>query len=62
MAEQWTTPLWRRLHASTFSDSEWRALRVLRDHYRQNRDLFSARELGHLRFVRWLYYTGRVVR
>ena len=25
------------------------------------RDLFTARELGHLSFVRWLYRTGRVV-
>lgn len=45
----------------TFSRRERRALRALRDHFRQDHDLFSAPELAHLCFVRWLYRTGRLV-
>jgi hypothetical protein len=32
----------------------------LRAYYRQHCDLFSAAELAHLRFVRWLVQTGRL--
>jgi hypothetical protein len=49
------------VRATTFSASEWSILRALRAHYQETRDLFSACELGHLSFVRWLYRTGRVV-
>ncbi len=48
-------------HLITFSRREWRALRALRERYRQDHDLFSAQELAHLCFVRWLYRTGRLV-
>ena len=34
--------------------------RALRERYQQDRDLFSARERARLRFVRWLYRTGRL--
>ena len=44
----------------TFSRRELRALRTLRAHYRQDRDLFRSDELARLRFVRWLYHTGRL--
>ena len=48
------------VHRVRFSRTEWRALRTLRDRYRQDRDLFSARERERLSFVRWLYCMGRV--
>jgi len=32
----------------------------LRDRYRQDHDLFGSQELARLRFVRWLYQTGRL--
>ncbi len=35
----------------------WQALRI---RYRENQDLFTSRELAHLRFVRWLVRTGRL--
>ena len=43
-----------------FSADEWHALNALRERYKQQRDLFSARELAHLRFMRWLSHTGRL--
>lgn len=46
---------------TTFSRSEWRAIRALRDRYRPHHDLFSAREVARLYFVRWLYRLGRFV-
>ena len=45
-----------------FTGVEQRALRALRACYQQDRDLFGSRELAHLRFLRWLYQTGRVAR
>ena len=44
-----------------FTNAGWKALHALRDRYRQDRDLLSERERGRLRFVRWLYQTGRLV-
>jgi hypothetical protein len=46
--------------ALTFTVAEWCALFALRTRYRQDHDLFSRRELEHLRFIRWLYRTGRL--
>lgn len=46
--------------AVTFTRQEWWALRSLRVRYLQGRDVFSARELEHLRFLRWLRNTGRL--
>jgi hypothetical protein len=37
-----------------------RAWQALRDRYREVLDLFTARELAHLRFLRWLVRTGRL--
>jgi hypothetical protein len=45
-----------------FTHSQWQALRALRRRYRQDHDLLSAHELARLRFVRWLYRSGRVPR
>lgn len=39
----------------------WASRRVLRDRYRQTRDLFGAQELARLSFERWLYDSGRLV-
>ncbi len=44
-----------------FSLREWVAVLVLRSRYQQHSDQFSARELDHLRFIRWLHQTGRLV-
>jgi hypothetical protein len=45
---------------SMFSRREARTLGTLRAHYRQHRDLMSHDEVARLRFVRWLYRTGRL--
>jgi hypothetical protein len=37
-----------------------RAWQGLHNRYREDQDLFSARELAHLRFLRWLVRTGRL--
>ena len=47
--------------APTFTRAERRMLRALRTRYRQDHDLFSESESAHLRFIRWLYQTGRLV-
>lgn len=44
----------------TFTRLERRTLRALRARYRLDTDMFSERELMHLRFLRWLYQTGRL--
>jgi hypothetical protein len=61
MKEQPTIQTGHCVGTTTFSASECNVLRALRAHYQETRDLFSARELGHLSFARWLYRTGRVV-
>jgi hypothetical protein len=43
-----------------FATQELRALRMLRTRYEEGGDLFSAHEMAHLRFVRWLVQTGRL--
>jgi hypothetical protein len=43
-----------------FTTGERRALRALRERYRQERDLFSHHEMARLRFLRWLYQRGRL--
>jgi hypothetical protein len=48
-------------HEATVTRREWCALRALRECYEQDRDPFSARERARLRFVRWLYRTGRIM-
>ena len=40
--------------------AERQALRVVRKHYRESRDIFSDAELQALSFIRWLYQTGRL--
>lgn len=46
--------------ASSFTAREWQALRALRDRYARHRDLFAARDIAHLHFLRWLVQTGRL--
>ena len=36
------------------------ALYTLRARYGESRDLFSPREMAHLRFLRWLIQSGRL--
>ena len=43
-----------------FTWAQWRDLLAIREQYRQGRDLFSERERAHLRFLHWLYQTGRL--
>jgi hypothetical protein len=43
-----------------FAPEEWHQLCRLRIRYRQDRDFFTDREREQLRFLRWLYQTGRL--
>ncbi len=43
-----------------FTVAEWAALFALRIRYQQYHEIFSARELARLRFIRWLYRSGRL--
>ena len=43
-----------------FTPREWEALVALRLQYREDHDLFSARERARLRFIRWLRETGGI--
>ena len=43
-----------------FSIPEQEALVALRHRFAPHHDRFSARELAHLRFLRWLFQTGRL--
>jgi hypothetical protein len=61
MTEQTPTGTASSGATTVFSTGELRHLCVLRDHYQHTRDLFSAREVASLRFLRWLYHTVRVV-
>jgi hypothetical protein len=45
----------------TFTPAQWQTLHALRARYEQDRDLLSERERACLRFLRWLYQTGRLV-
>jgi hypothetical protein len=45
---------------TTFTHDQRRAVLALRWQYRQDRDFFTARERAHLRFLRWLYHSGRL--
>ena len=54
-------PLKRRNASSEFSRDEWQRLQRLHLRYQQDHDLLSAREVAHLRFLRWLAVTGRLV-
>jgi hypothetical protein len=46
--------------AGFVSPAQQQVLRTLRARYAQHHDLFSQAELARLRFVRWLYRTGRL--
>jgi hypothetical protein len=39
---------------------EWRAWQWLRLRFNEDHDLWTGRELAHLRFLRWLAQTGRL--
>jgi hypothetical protein len=45
---------------TTFSPAEQQALETLRASYPRDPDLFSEKERAHLRFLRWLYQSGRL--
>ena len=47
--------------AQAFTRTERTTRRALRARYRAGRDLFDRQELARLRFVRWLYRTGRLL-
>ena len=40
-----------------FNETQFELLGALRARYQQDRDLFTNRELSHLRFMRWLQET-----
>ena len=56
MAMQTTSPS----PMAPFTRAEQRALRALRARFERNRDIFDSDELARLRFLRWLYRTGRL--
>jgi hypothetical protein len=43
-----------------FTDTEWSALRAMRERYGVSRDLFNQLEMARLSFLRWLYRSGRL--
>ncbi len=45
---------------STFTCQEWIALLLLRHRYSEGQDLWTASELAHLRFLRWLRTTHQL--
>jgi hypothetical protein len=45
---------------ATFTADEAKALEMLQNRYQTDHDLFSPRELAHLRFLRWRVVTGRL--
>jgi hypothetical protein len=45
----------------SFSQREQQRLRSLHQDYQVSRDFLGARELEQMRFLRWLYSTGRLV-
>ena len=55
-----TTQTPSRTRRTTFTAEQQRVLEALRQQYRQDRDFFTARERAHLRFLRWLYHSGRL--
>ena len=60
MALPITAPTAAPTPRAPFTPAEQRALRLLRARYAQDRDLFGSAELERLRFLRWLYHTGRL--
>lgn len=49
-----------RSSISGFSLAEWFALERLRRRYQRDVDVWTERELGHLRFIQWLVQSGRL--
>jgi hypothetical protein len=58
--KQNVTQIDSRLVPLCFSEQEQHLLRQLRADYPVRRDFLGAGELEHLRFIRWLYRTGRL--
>jgi uncharacterized protein YciI len=54
-------PMKRRHACSDFTRDEWQMLQRLHLRYQQDHDLLTAHEVAHLRFLRWLAVTGRLV-
>jgi hypothetical protein len=46
--------------ANGFTAAQQKSLLLLKEQYRLGGDLMSARGYDHLRFIRWLYQTGRL--
>jgi hypothetical protein len=44
-----------------FSQHEQQQLRSLHEDYQVGGDFLGVREIEHLRFLRWLYSTGRLI-
>jgi hypothetical protein len=55
-----TTQTPSRTQITTFTPEQQRILEALRRQYHQDRDFFTVRERAHLRFLRWLYHSGRL--
>ncbi len=44
----------------SFNSEQMRTLTALRALYQEHHGLFTQRELAHLRFVHWLYRSGKL--
>jgi hypothetical protein len=51
----------RNAQVFTYTPAERQALRQLRQRYQRKEEVWSPGELAHLRFVRWLYLTRRLL-
>ncbi len=60
MSKLISSPITPKLPVTAFTADQWEALSRLRTWYPKYAEYFSAQELAHLRFVRWLHRTGRL--
>jgi hypothetical protein len=59
--KQWiASPIAPTVPMTEFTADQWEALGRLRACYRARIEFFSPRELAYLRFLRWLYQSGRL--
>ncbi len=60
MSRPISSPIAPTVPMAAFTADQWEALGRLRDRYPREAEYFSSQELARLRFVRWLYRTGRL--
>jgi hypothetical protein len=55
-----TCPIAPGVPATTFTADQWEALLRMRERYTRDAPHVNQRELAYLRFLRWLYWSGRL--